>query len=208
VKANIVEKSKERYLEYERRHHAILDAAIGLFNARGYVATTTAAIAKTAGVTERTLYGHFKNKQDLFTECAYTIVGTLLETWNRELKKNRDDDLGYIKAIAVSFVDFVINNPDRSMFLVHLFSFRVYPEFDKLVSDFLKGMVQSAEDAIVTMKNKGIIKSSLHPSLMAGMFISQYFSMVFVNEFVGKDHLTRESVIEMTKNLMGIDTPS
>jgi hypothetical protein len=43
---------------------------------------------------------------------------------------------------------------------------------------------------------------------MAGMFISQYFSMVFVNEFVGKDHLTHESVIEMAKNLMGIENPS
>lgn len=205
MKSNIVEKSKERYLEYERRHQEILDAAIKLFNSRGYVATTTAKIASDAGVTERTIYGHFQNKQDLFTECVYSIMGTLLDTWKNELEKNKDDDIGYLKAIAISFVDFVVNNPDKSMFLVHLFSFRVFPEFDALVSEFLKGMVQSAENAIVEMKNKGVMKSDLPPRLLAGMFISQYFSMVFVNEFVGKEYLTQDIVIRMAKNLMRID---
>jgi AcrR family transcriptional regulator len=205
VKSNIVEKSKERYLEYERRHHEILDAAIKLFNERGYVATTTAKIASDAGVTERTIYGHFKNKQDLFTECVYSIIGTLLDTWNKELEKNRGDDIGYLKAIAVSFVDFVINNPDKSMFLVHLFSFRVFPEFEVMVSDFLKGMIQSAEDAINAMKKKGVMKSDLPTKLLAGMFISQYFSMVFVNEFVGKEYLAHDTIIRMAKDLMKID---
>lgn len=205
MKSNIVEKSKERYLEYERRHQEILDAAIKLFNAGGYVATTTANIARGAGVTERTIYGHFQNKQDLFTKCVYSIIGNLLDTWKNELEKSKDDDIGYIKAIAVSFVDFVINNPDKSMFLVHLFSFRAFPDFDSLVSDFLKGMVQNAEDAIAGMKKKGVVKSDLPSRLLAGMFISQYFSMVFVNEFVGKEYLTPEIVIQMAKNLMLID---
>ncbi len=205
MKSNIVEKSKERYLEYERRHQEILDAAIKLFNTRGYVATTTAKIASDAGVTERTIYGHFQNKQDLFTECVYSIMGKLLDTWKNELEKNKDDDIGYLRSIAVSFVDFVVNNPDKSMFLVHLFSFRVVPEFDTLVTDFLKGMVESAENAIIGMKNKGVVKSDLPPRLLAGMFISQYFSMVFVNEFVGKEYLTPDTIIRMAKNLMKID---
>jgi len=205
VKGNIVDKTKDKYLEYQRRHQEILDAAIKLFNSKGYVATTTARIAKNAHVTERTIYGHFKNKQDLFMECVYSIIGKLLETWHKELEKNKKDDIGYIKAIAVSYVDFVINNPDKSMFLVHIFSYRVFPEFDDLVTKFLEGMIQSAEDAIDTMKAKGVSKSQMNSRMLAGMFISQYFSMVFVNEYVGKDFLTAETVVQMSKDLMKID---
>ncbi|MBU1172763.1 MAG: TetR/AcrR family transcriptional regulator [Proteobacteria bacterium] len=205
MKGNIVDKTKDKYLEYQRRHQEILDAAIKLFNSKGYVATTTARIAKNAHVTERTIYGHFKNKQDLFMECVYSIIGKLLETWHKELEKNKKDDIGYIKAIAVSYVDFVINNPDKSMFLVHIFSYRVFPEFDDLVTKFLEGMIQSAEDAIDTMKAKGVSKSQMNSRMLAGMFISQYFSMVFVNEYVGKDFLTAETVVQMSKDLMKID---
>lgn len=41
------------------------DAALDLFQERGYAATTTAAIAERAGVTDRTFYRHFKDKSDV-----------------------------------------------------------------------------------------------------------------------------------------------
>ena len=53
---NIVEKTKERLIQYEERHQAILNAAMGLFIAKGYTGTTTASIAREAGVTEKTMY--------------------------------------------------------------------------------------------------------------------------------------------------------
>lgn len=205
MRGNIVDKSKEKYHEYQRRHQQILDAAISLFNDNGYVPTTTAKIAKTARVTERTIYGHFKNKQDLFMECVYSIIGNLLITWQREIANNKDDDIGYIRAVAGSFVDFVVNNPDKSMFLVHIFSYRAFPEFDFLVKDFIAGMIQNAQQAIDVMKKKGVSKSALDSKLLAGMFISQYFSMVFVNEFIGKEQLAHENIIQMAKGLLNID---
>ncbi|KUN04474.1 hypothetical protein AQI95_19940 [Streptomyces yokosukanensis] len=41
------------------------DAALDLFLERGYSATTTAAIAERAGVTDRTFYRHFKDKSEV-----------------------------------------------------------------------------------------------------------------------------------------------
>jgi AcrR family transcriptional regulator len=41
------------------------DAALDLFQERGYSATTTAAIAERASVTDRTFYRHFKDKSEV-----------------------------------------------------------------------------------------------------------------------------------------------
>jgi AcrR family transcriptional regulator len=56
----------------ERRHQqtreAIADAAVALFRERGYDATTMEEVAVAAGVSRRTAYRHFPNKDDLVFE--------------------------------------------------------------------------------------------------------------------------------------------
>lgn len=50
--------------------HRILAAAERLFAERGYAATRTAGIARAAGVTERTLFKHFPEKEQLLGRVA------------------------------------------------------------------------------------------------------------------------------------------
>lgn len=46
-----------------------------LFAERGYSDTTTAEIARRAGVAEGTIYRHFKSKDDLFVACVEALFG-------------------------------------------------------------------------------------------------------------------------------------
>src|SRR3989442_15325829 len=46
----------------------LVHAALELFTARGYETTTTAEIARKAGVAEGTIYRHFQSKQHLLNE--------------------------------------------------------------------------------------------------------------------------------------------
>ncbi len=48
------------------RRQEILDAALGIFSAKGYHATTNADIARAAGVTPAALYYYFESKEELF----------------------------------------------------------------------------------------------------------------------------------------------
>lgn len=54
----------------------ILDAATEVFARNGFQGAKTLEIARTAGVSEKTLFQHFKNKEQLFVE---TIHPTLLD---------------------------------------------------------------------------------------------------------------------------------
>ena len=202
---DLIQRTKEKLVEYEERHQEILNAAMRLFNANGYAATTTASIAKEARVPERTMYRHFKNKQVLFAECIFSIVGELTELQENELKENEDDSLAYLNAVTSSYVNFVINNPDKSMFLVHLYSYRGIPELDEGFRTFVASQIDDTEKAIKSMQKAKVIKSDLHSRVLAVVFIAQYFTMVFLKEFVEPEHFKVETVKELAKSFLKID---
>ncbi len=209
MKENIVEKTRERYLEYERRHQDILSAAIKLFNTKGYAATTTAKIAKTAKVTEKTMYRHFNNKQDLFDECINSVVGLLGAKWQGEIDKDKGDKNIYVNALIKAYVSFVMENPDKSMFLVHLYSNRETKELDDRFKKFLELILGETEKVITTYREKKLFKNETfpeaHPRVLAGLLISQYFTMIFMNEMLPKDLFNEEIATSMVKKFIGID---
>ncbi|MFL6151367.1 MAG: TetR/AcrR family transcriptional regulator [Ornithinibacter sp.] len=55
----------------ERTRQALLESALALFAEQGYDATTTAAIARRAGVSEMTLFRHFATKDALLVDDPY-----------------------------------------------------------------------------------------------------------------------------------------
>jgi AcrR family transcriptional regulator len=63
-------------LPAEERKAAVLDTACGIFSTGSYRGTTTAEIARRAGVTEPVLYRHFASKRDLY-------LAVLDESWSR-----------------------------------------------------------------------------------------------------------------------------
>ncbi len=58
------------------RRQAVLDTASRVFSNGGYHGSTTAEIAREAGISEPVLYRHFASKRDLYLAC-------LDETWRR-----------------------------------------------------------------------------------------------------------------------------
>jgi TetR/AcrR family transcriptional regulator len=63
-------------LPAEERKAAVLDCACGIFQTGSYRGTTTAEIARQAGVTEPVLYRHFESKRALY-------LAVLEESWSR-----------------------------------------------------------------------------------------------------------------------------
>ena len=81
-----VTQPSEQPLKISKKRQDILQAAKALFSEKGFSATTTAAIAKQAQTTEKTLFKHFPSKNDLVLAVivdavAENFAGTQLSNY-------------------------------------------------------------------------------------------------------------------------------
>ena len=76
-----------------------MEVATKLFARNGYEATTTAAIALAAGVTEPILYRHFKSKQELFVAIVKAVSDRTMKHWE-DLIRGIDDPAEQFRRIA------------------------------------------------------------------------------------------------------------
>ena len=142
---NILEKTKARYKGYGDRQQLIMDAAIRLFNEKGYHAATTLAIAREVGVHEPTLYQHFKNKSALYIACFNSIADQLSVQYRKIYKEHQDDIIAYVNGVSKIYINFVERNPHKSMFLIHLLCNRNDPSFFPIFKDFMEKNIKAVE---------------------------------------------------------------
>src|SRR5689334_2648631 len=93
-------------LKAPQRREQLIEVATKLFAKHGYEATTTAAIAEAAGVTEPILYRHFKGKQELFVAIVREMSDKTLEQW-RQLIDGITDPALRIRRIAEQYPDHI-----------------------------------------------------------------------------------------------------
>ena len=90
-------------LPAEERRAALLQAASGIFGRGTYRGTTTAEIAKHAGVTEPVLYRHFKSKRDLYLACLEEAWADTRALWERAVAEEPDPTL-WLTAMGGAYV--------------------------------------------------------------------------------------------------------
>jgi AcrR family transcriptional regulator len=110
------------------RRAALLDCGCRVFSEGSYRGTTTAEIAREAGVTEPILYRHFDSKRDLYLAC-------LTEAWNR------------VRAIWDEAVE---REPDPALW--HAAMVRAWRESEEraVISHlWLQALVEASEDPVI-----------------------------------------------------------
>jgi AcrR family transcriptional regulator len=100
-------------LPAEARRAAVLEAACTIFCRGTYRSTTTAEIARHAGVTEPVLYRHFRSKRDLYLACLAESWRETRELWE-EAVAGETDPAGWLDAMAAAYLH------DRRRNLAHL----------------------------------------------------------------------------------------
>jgi AcrR family transcriptional regulator len=86
----------------DRRRH-LVETAIRLFAEGTYHGTTTAEIARAAGVSEPILYRHFASKRDLYLAALEHVWAKTREAWERALDE-APDACAAIEAISKGHV--------------------------------------------------------------------------------------------------------
>jgi TetR/AcrR family transcriptional regulator, cholesterol catabolism regulator len=91
-----------RRLKAPQRREQLIEVATKLFAKWGYDATTTAAIAEAAGVTEPILYRHFDSKQELFVAIVRSVSELTMAQWQAVIGDTADP-AEQIRRIAEEF---------------------------------------------------------------------------------------------------------
>ena len=73
----------------ERRQH-LIETAIRLFTDGSYHSTTTAEIARAAGISEPILYRHFASKRELYLAALEHVWAKARADWQRKLDETPD----------------------------------------------------------------------------------------------------------------------
>ena len=68
----------------------IITSARKLFSEKGFKGATTAAIAKSAGISEGTIYRHFSSKEELLAACVIPVLEDLVEKMDIDFSKIKD----------------------------------------------------------------------------------------------------------------------
>ena len=95
--------TKPRLPASERRAH-VLGCACRVFSEGSYRGTTTAELAKAAGVTEPILYRHFDSKRELYLSCLDASWADLRARWDEAIEGESDPAL-WLKALATSLFE-------------------------------------------------------------------------------------------------------
>lgn len=135
------------------KEQIIMDSALKLFVDRGFHGTSTAEIAKTAGVATGTLFHYFKTKEDLINrlylytkESMYSqIEGHFLD--DKSLKDN-------LKGLWLKFINFSINEPYKFQFIL---TFHTSP----YITSLTKEQLETTTDDLLGVYKKGIADEEL-----------------------------------------------
>lgn len=128
---------------------ALLDSALTLFVKQGFHATSTASIAKSAGVATGTLFHHFPSKEAILNELFITIkqsfANAILQT--SQLSGEIEQDANTLWQNAI---DWAIANPlKQTFFLQFSFSVEVDPVIrQQAMNEVLRFIVELIEQGL------------------------------------------------------------
>ncbi len=127
----------------------ILEAAYKCFSEKGYLGATTREIAKNAGVSEVTLFRHFKSKKELFSEVLdrFSVIPNL------EKIGRFKTELSGVERVKFAGIEIIKSLQEKRNFLKILLSEtpkltsevnEVYTKFSKKLFQILLNIFQTA----------------------------------------------------------------
>lgn len=176
----------------------ILQAAAALIAERGYVATTTRAIATAAGVNEVTLFRRFGSKQGL--------VRALIATGS-----TRQDDPGppapadltaVLRDMAHREIADALDNGGLAVRLA--FDARSVPEIREALGDALPARMRRFAGYLGSCQQTGHLRSDLSPELIAEAFFALTSSFVMYRIATGAPMPHEHDLLQLEEELLSV----
>ena len=157
----------------DRKHAAILDAAVAEFRQSGYEVTSMDRIAATAGVSKRTVYNHFPSKEALFAEILQRLVERgvnglelayrgdrplrpqLMELVRQKLRLLHEEGFADLARVAIAAA---IHSPERAREMVERMGEREEGLTIWIRAAAADGRLKTKDPVFAAMQLQGLIK--------------------------------------------------
>jgi len=159
-------------LPAEARRASVLTAACSCFATRSYRGTTTADIAREAGVTEPVLYRHFPSKRALYLACMGWSWEGVQELWAEHLAAEPDPGL-WLAAMGRAFIEAEAEQPLVSpMWVQALAESSEDPEIAAYMRAHMREVHDYVADVIRRAQKAGGVTPERNPDAEAWIFIA------------------------------------
>jgi TetR/AcrR family transcriptional regulator len=159
-------------LPAEERKAAVLDCACGIFSTGSYRGTTTAEIARQAGVTEPILYRHFESKRELYLAVLDESWRRLRALWDEVVAAEENPKL-WIAAIGRAY--FEASDPrlhSANLWIQSLTEASDDPEIRKYLRKHMREVHGYVADLIRRSQEAGGVIEDRDPRAEAWIFIA------------------------------------
>jgi len=146
----------------------IISSATELFSSKGYAETSIADIASHAKISKETFYIHFKNKEELFIECADIVFHNMYNSVWQEIKDEKniiERSKKRARAFFASFPKWI-----TMMNLVRSLSVGNNPTFREKFNNLLSQMINPISNDYESFKRSSNINKRTD-SIITGYFI-------------------------------------
>lgn len=191
-------------LKAAQRREQLIEVATRLFAKSGYEATTTAAIAEAAGVTEPILYRHFKSKQELFVAIVREMSAQTMRQWESHIQ-DITDPAEKLRAISVAMPEHMRRLADA----YHVLHGALAISRDKKVIAVMREHYEQIEGffsrIVAEGQKSGAFGRTLTPKAAAWKFIFAGIGYAMISLNLGpidKD-LTREVIESLVRGVKG-----
>jgi len=141
----------------------ILSVSVELFRQYGFKAITTDDIARRAGISKKTLYQHFANKQEIVNESVLWFKHQMTDTCNEMVRDSENAVEAMVKTLAYMDTMYKQINP-MAMFEMQRFFPEAYETFRNQLQDKDMGIIrENIEQGIA----EGLYREDVHAELMA-----------------------------------------
>lgn len=159
-------------LPAEERRAALLETACAAFSGGSYRGTTTAEIAREAGVTEPVLYRHFDSKRDLYLACLEETWAGVRTMWDETVAAEPDPGL-WIAAMGRSFIESEVARPVISNLWVQALA---EASEDEVIRAYMRNHLREVHAYVVGVGKRaqaaGAVKADRDVEAEAWIFIS------------------------------------
>jgi TetR/AcrR family transcriptional regulator len=159
-------------LPAEERRASVLFAACDLFSRGSFRGTTTAEIAREAGVTEPVLYRHFASKRDLYLACLDESWRRVQALWDDRLAAEPDPRL-WLSVIGRAFIESEAERPlVAPMWVQALAEASEDDEIARYMREHMREVHAYVAGVIRRSQSKDGISSEKDPDAEAWVFIA------------------------------------